>query len=217
MKQITEIEREYMQKDSRTFYTRVLCNGKEVSGVFRNYIQHKGSCGSYSFQPQSIFSSYADIYIDYCEKGLVGKKIELQDRIKVGNDEYWHTVGTYYVNSAPTKGEKTTLEALGVISAKMGRKFSGGTYTTVSALLERLAEVAGCTITLADGLEDLEIPETDLTEWYYREVLGMVAGLYFGYATEDDYGNIIIDYFKTTGEVITASLDRMSVEPDFYE
>lgn len=219
MTPLTEKEREYMQQDSRTFLGRILCDGKEIDGVLREYTQYKGSCGSStSFKPQSLFSSYMDIEVDYCQKGLVGKKIEVQKGFNIDGVDYWHTVGTYYVTKAPEKGAKTTIEALGTISAKMGKKFVGSGYTTVSALLQRLEEVAGCTITLGEGLDDETIPDVDLSNYLYREVLGIVAGLYMGYATDSKTdGSIVINSFRNTSGELTAYLDRMSVEPEFYD
>lgn len=215
---VDEKERSYIQRDSRTFYARILCDGEELSGVLRSYTQYKGSCGSSTFQPQSIFSSYADINMDYCKKGIVGKKITLQNGIKLGGVEYWHTVGTYYVNKAPVKGNKTTIEALGVISAKLGKKFTGGTYSTVSSLVARLEEIAGCSIILENGMEDLTLPATDLSDYYCREVLGLIAGLYLGYATEDVDGNIVIKtYNEYSDNTLTAYPSRMARDPEIYE
>lgn len=218
MIKISDIERSYMQRDSRTFYARILCNDREVSGIVRSMKYNKGSCGSTSFMPQSIFSGFADISIDYCERDLIGKKITVQNGIKIGGTDYWHTVGTYYVNKAPVKGNRTTIEALGVISAKLGKKYTGGACSTVSELLAKLEDIAGCSITLEDGMEDLTLPDNDLSDYYCREVLGLVAGLYFGYATETVDGNIVIKtYDAYTEDIITAYPSRMASDPEIYE
>lgn len=214
---ISQSERDYLQLNTRRFYSRILCGGNEVSGVVRSWVVSKGSCGSGSFQPQSIFSNYADITIDHCTDSLKGRKIEIQIGVNATGSITWHTIATLYVKDAPTKGYRTNVECLGVISAKLGTKFYGSTYTTVSSLLGRLSEVAGVNIVLDSGLSDLTIPAVDLSDYYYREVLSFISGLYFGYVTEDSTGTIHIKSYRSTGGTLPVYLHRMSEEPDIYE
>lgn len=214
---VNEIIRSYIQKDSRRFLSRISCDGGYVSGVIRSWTVNKGSCGGSYFQPQSIFSNFADISIDYCQASITGKKLGIEIGIEVAGVEHWFKVATVYANKPFRKGTRTTIEGLGVISAKMGKKYAGGTYTTVSSLLSHLSSVAGCSIILEDGFEDMEIPAVDLSDYYYREVLAMVCGIFNGYATENIEGNIVIKSYKTTGDTITAYPSRMASDPNFYD
>lgn len=212
-----DIVRKYLQLNTRRFYSRILCNGAEIDGSVRSWTVSKGSCGSGSFRPQSVFSNYADISIDNCTMPLKGKKIQVQIGINATGTISWYTIATLYVKNAPIKGTSTSIEALGVMSAKLGTKFYGSSYTTVSALLGRIAEVAGVNISLGAGLEDLEIPAIDLSNYLYREILSMVSGLYFGYCTETADGNIEIRSYKSIDAVVPAYLSRMADYPDLYE
>lgn len=208
---------EAVNQNHRRWYSRILCNGVEVTGSVRSWVVDKGSCGKGSLKPQSIFSNYANITIDNCKTYLKGKKIEIQSGIQYGSEILWITEAVLYANDQIEKGKTTTIPCLGVLSAKLGKNFYGGTYTTISSLLSRISEVAGCQIILDDGLNDLPIPSVDLSKYLYREVLQMVAGCYFGFVTETYDGNICIKTLKSNGEIVTASLSRMADYPDFYE
>lgn len=219
MTNVPDIVREYLQRDHRTFYARLLYNGEPISGEVRDGSKlYKGSCGSGNFQPQCIFSNYADISLDYCTDNLTGKKLELEYGVKIDGVEYWFKEATLYASKPSKKADTTTFQALGTMSAKLGRKFTGGSFSTVSSLLAHIETVAGASVSLSEGLEDLAIPEdADLSKYLYREVVGLVAGLYFGYATEDVDGNIIICTYNKSGGVIDASLDRMLDYPTFQD
>ena len=209
--------RQYLHQNHRKLYTRVVCNDSEVIGAIREKRGSKGSCGRSSFQPQTVFSNSVNISIDKCANSLKGKKVSIQYGVPIDGEILWFTTDTVYVNNAPVKGERTIIEGLGVISAKLGRKFTGGTFSTMSSLLSHISAVAGCSIALDDGLEDIAINEADLSEYLYREVLGMAAGCYFCYATEAADGSIVIKKFSTVDGTVQASLSRMANEPDFYE
>jgi hypothetical protein len=220
MIEVSQDIRDYIQKDSRSFFSRLICEGEEVEGTIKSMAIQKGSCGGSSLQPQSLFSSYVNVSVDNCPIDLTGRKVEVQIGVKLDgeDDVQWSTIATVYVSKPSKKGKKITFQGLGTISAKLGKKCLGEhSYTSVSSLLARLEEVAGCKIILDEGFDDEVIPEVDLSDYYYREVLGMIAGLYFGYATETASGDIVIKSFKSGESAITAYPDRMKSDPDFYD
>lgn len=215
---VNEEVREYIQRNSRRFKARLcLEDGIIIGGDIRSLSINKGSCGNSNFEPACIFSNYVDVKIDNCTAALTNKKIKVEIGLTVNGVEYWYTVATVYASKPSKKANRTTFTGLGVMSAKLGKKYAGGTYTTVSSLLSYLETVAGCPIILEEGLEDLTIPAVDLSEYYYREIIGLIAGLFFGYATENARGEIEIRTFNKTDGTVEAFPSRMFEDPDFYE
>jgi hypothetical protein len=75
----------------------------------------------------------------------------------------------------------------------------------------------GLTIELADGLSGDIVITTKPTGSYNREVLALLAGLYFGYATEKADGTIYITTYGVVRGSVTAYPARMRKDPSFYD
>ena len=221
---VEDIVREYLSRESRHFNARICFeDNKVVSGTVRSLTIEKGSCSNHSFQPQAIFSNHITATIDNCTDTLKGKKLRVEIGVTINGVDYWHNIATVYATKAPRKGNRTTLEGEGAISAKMGRKFTNGTYTTVGGLIDAISQYTGITITIDDnhlsGLTTKALPEGTIYygDYYIRELLSYIAGLGFGYVTENANGNVVIRSYKYEDGTITSSPSRVRKDPDFHD
>lgn len=220
MIQVSDEIKAYIGRDSRTFYARIydLTKEKYLSGEIRSLKIDKGSSDNSSLQPGAIFSNSISATIDYCEDSFNGDKLRVEIGVEIEGEVVYTPIATVFASNPSKKRQTTTVDAYGVISSKLGKKFNYSNLSTVSDLLRHIGNVANCEITLADGLSDLSIPSVNLSQYMYREVLGYVAGLYFGYATETVDGNIVIDkYKKSIRDSISSSTSRMLEHPEIED
>ncbi len=199
-------------------------NTGELAGSIKSLSIHKGSCSSYSFKPASIFSNYVDVTIDNypTTQALPSGKMIVEIGCPIDGNTVWTKVATVQIIKPTRKLKRLTFTAEGVISAKLGKKFRSGSFSNVGELISALETEAGVTITIEDGriadIVDLPLPfDIQYDKYYMRELLGYIAGLGFGYATEDVNGNIVIRTYHYHDKTINTSLSRMKSEPDFYD
>lgn len=216
MLSVSENMRNYLSKNGRTFYARLLDGSTVISGKIRKLVIHKGSCDGINFQPASVFSNYVDVEIDYCTDNISGKKLKVQIGCNIDGNMEWITVATIYAVNPVKKNNKTTFTGLGVISAKLGKKWNSGSFTDINSLLSAISGIAGCNVYL-DGLSNETIPAMNLSNYYYREVLSLIAGVYFGYVTETAGGDIVIRSYKKEGGRLQTSVSRMKNDADLYD
>jgi hypothetical protein len=215
----------YVEKNGRTFKARLSdMNTGELAGSIKSLSIHKGSCSSYSFKPASIFSNYVDVTIDNfpTTQPIPTGKMIVEIGCPISGDTIWTKVATVQIQNPIRKMKRLTFTAEGVISAKLGKKFRSGSFSNVGELISALETEAGVTITVDDNcianIVNLPLPsDVQYDKYYMRELLGYIAGLGFGYATEDVNGNIVIRTYNYHDKTINTSLSRMKSEPDFYD
>ena len=216
MIKVDEKVREYIKRDSRTFKARLKNYDLALEGDILSLEIKKGSCGG-SLTPGSIYSNSVSCEVYNPSVDLKGRKLTVQIGCELDGTDYFYDVATVYVKEVTKKEKKVSFTAYGVISTKMGLKFRGSTYSKVSELLTHISNYFKETIALSDGLQDLDIPTVDLSNYLYSEILGYIAGLYFGYATEEPDGSVKIrTYTETDGEV-EGSIENTTDDPTIYE
>ncbi|MBR2503339.1 MAG: tail fiber domain-containing protein [Oscillospiraceae bacterium] len=204
--------------NSRTFLSRFLCNGAEIGGDVRSVIINKGSCGDSAFTPGAVFSSYIDVVIDNCSEALAGKELTYQIGVVLDeNTTEWYDIGKFTVHKPSTNVYTTSFTALGRISAKMGMLYQSKlTFpTTIQKVLDEISANTGIEID-ATAFDTSGVIEKEISGYMYREVLAIIAGLFFGFATEDAAGRVVFASYKNAN-VISTDGDRTSVLPNFAD
>ena len=218
MIKVSDLAAKAISANSRTFLSRFLHNGAVISGDVRSVITHKGSCGESTFTPGAIYSSYIDVVIDNCKESLSGKELTYQIGVVIDeNTTEWYDIGKYTVHKPSTDVYTTSFTALGRISAKLGMLYQSKlTFpTTIQNILDEISGNTGVSI-IATGFDTSGVIENEITGYMYREVLAIIAGIFFAYATEDSAGNIVFANFKN-GNIIRTDGDRTSVLPKFAD
>ena len=218
MIKVSDLAAKAISANSRTFLSRFLHNGAVISGDVRSVITHKGSCGESTFTPGAIYSSYIDVVIDNCKESLSGKELTYQIGVVIDeNTTEWYDIGKYTVHKPSTDVYTTSFTALGRISAKLGMLYKSKlTFpTTIQNILDEISGNTGVSI-IATGFDTSGVIENEITGYMYREVLAIIAGIFFAYATEDSAGNIVFANFKNRN-IIRTDGDRTSVLPKFAD
>ena len=218
MIKVSALAERAISANSRTFLSRFLHNGAEISGDVRSVITYKGSCGESAFTPGTIYSSYIDVVIDNCQEALSGKELTYQIGVVIDeNATEWYDIGKYTVYKPSTDVYTTSFTALGRISAKLGMLYQSKlTFpTTIQNILDEISGNTGVSI-ITNGFDTSGIIENEITGYMYREVLAIIAGIFFAYATEDNAGNIVFSNFKN-GNIVRTDGDRTSVLPKFAD
>ena len=167
MIQVSDEIKAYIGRDSRTFYARIydITKEKYLSGEIRSLKIDKGSSDNSSLQPGAIFSNSISATIDYCEDSFNGDKLQVELGVEIEGGIIYTPIATVFASNPSKKRQETSLEGHGVISAKLGKKFNYKNLSTVSDLIRHIGNVANCSVSLADGLQDLEIPTVDLSQY----------------------------------------------------
>ena len=217
MLQVSDNARKYIESDTRTFHSRLLFGGEEISGDIRSLSINKGSCGSSDFAPGAVFSSYIDVTLDGCNQKLEGKELTLQIGTVMESSIEWTTIGLFTVDKPSTSAYSTVFSGLGRISSKMGGLYNPAiTFpATVKAVLSEISSATGIKIDTG-SLDTSIVIETKPSGYMYREMLAFIAGLYFGYATEAADGSIVIRQYQKTATASTNG-DKTTELPAFQD
>lgn len=152
-------------------------------------------------------------------EGVLG----LNGKVLTGNwaeaTSEWSTVATLTVESATTTTRRTTLSLVGKVSTHLGVAYA--TRLSFPASIEdvksEIEQMCGVAIDFGDLDTSLLIEKAPKSGLICREVLMQLAGLFFGYVTEDSFGNIKVATYKMApGQTaIGTDGDRTSKEPVF--
>lgn len=204
--------------DTRNVVATLKANGNDISGHLRSLSLKKGSCGGSSFRPQSVYSNSmtAEIYNGSIKKG---SKVEVFFSVPESGDSTDYKVATLYARNSSEKGDELILEAEGAISYKLGREYTGGVGLTINEMIAYISNSTGIEITLEDGLNgDYKTnPNANLSGRLMREILGDIAGCFFGFATESTENSIVIRKYKNSNKNFELKQKRMSDYPDIYD
>lgn len=223
MIEISEELKEYINNSpSRCFNARIDINGSPASVDIRSLSIKKGSCDGSSFQPASIFSNSLSATLDIKEGYQdikSGDKIEVYFCCPLCSDKSWYKACTVYASKPSRKIKRVNLTGEGAISAKLGRKYTGTTPTTINELIEQIKTATGVNIILDDLDGSYAINKSaKLSNLLYREIVSYIAGCFFGYATEDSENNIVIRTFgKNSGKSVTLKNSRMFEEAEVFD
>lgn len=202
-----------LEGTSRTFLARLLRNGEVISGDIRSVVVHKGSCGDQQFAVGALFCPYIDVVIDGCGEALKGVELTLQIGIVMDSGTEWYGIGSFTALEPERSTRRITFTAVGRISARMGGTYvSSLTYpASIASVLEEIESATGVSIR-ADLFDTSAKIERNPSGYSYREVLAYIAGLFFGFVTEDSSGNIVFGSYGTT-DVFPTDGDRTNREP----
>ena len=202
---------------SRKFQARFLFGGSEVSGEIRELRIYKGSCGETQFIPGAVYSSYLETTLDGCNESLSGKELQCQIGIEVDDALEWYDIGYFTAYKPSTNIRMTSFTGIGRLSAKMGGIYvSSLTYPAkIQSVLDEISENTGVPIDAA-GFDTMQEIASRPSGYLFREVIGMIAGLFLGYATEDAAGTIVFRSFKDEN-VITTDGERTTQLPEFED
>ena len=205
-----------LSRTSRSFRCRLMEGNTALGGEIRRATVHIGSCGTSSFTPGAVFSSYAEITV--AEPGLTfeGRALQLQIGIKpVGFSWEYITIGCFTAGRPSTSVYETTFLAYGSIAAYFTDAFTPPANQTVANVISALETQTGTSIVLS-GLTAAGTITKDMTGLTCRDALGVVAGVLGGYATERNDGTVVIAKFTGTA---TFSVDgsRMTELPTFAD
>lgn len=203
---------------SRTFYVRFLLNGKQISGDVRSMTLYKGTCGDSQFVPGAVFASYVDITVDYCTELLDGCELKCQIGVLVDENVEWYDVGMFTVQTPSNDAYTTSFTALGRIGAKMGGLYvSKLSYpATIQNVIDEISTQTGVNIT-APGLDTSGLIKLKPEGFTHREMLAFIAGIFFGYATEDNSGNVVLGIYSTENNLVETNGDRTTSLPTFTD
>ncbi len=218
MIKVSDLAAKAISASSRTFLSRFLHNGTEISGDVRSVITYKGSCGESAFTPGAVYSSYIDVVIDNCQESLSGKELTYQIGVVIDeNTTEWYDIGKYTVHKPSTNVYTTSFTALGRISAKLGMMYQSKlTFpATIKNILNEISQNTGISID-ASAFDTTGVIEKEINGYMYREVLAIIAGIFFAYVTEDTAGNIVFANYKNAN-VIATDGDRTSILPTFAD
>lgn len=207
-----------LESSSRTFHSRFLFAGSEVSGVVRSVKVYKGSCGDAQFVPGSIFGSYIDVVMDYCTETLEGRELEYQIGTVVDGEDIWTTIGYFTVYKPSTSVYTTSFTGLGRLGAKMGGMYVSKLVfpAQIKSVLDEISSETGVEID-ASAFDTTGLIETRPAGYMHREVIAMIAGIFFGYATEDSSGKVVFGKYATTGNIVETDGDRTITLPTFAD
>lgn len=203
--------------DSRRFRARFLLDGKVIDGSIKHITVNKGSCGDAEFVSGALYSSFIDAVVDYCPIALERKELLLQFGVLVGDDYEWSDIGYFTVVDPATSAYTTSFSAIGRLSSKAGNLYvSALSYpTTIQSILKEISDQIGVTIDVSE-FNTSEVINTKPSGYMHREVLGYIAGLFFGYVTETADGHIRFGKFCTENVVETDG-DRTTLLPTFAD
>jgi hypothetical protein len=148
-----------------------------------------------------------------------GSKVEVFFSAPESGDSTYYKDFTGYARNSVEKNKELTLDVEGVIAYKLGREYTGGVGLTINAMLDNISAKTGVNIILEDGLDGSYSTNqyANLDGYLMREILGYIAGCFFGYATEDEEGNIIIRKYGVNAEdSVELKANRMGSYPDVY-
>lgn len=209
-------------RKSRKIDVKILINGNEINGKIRKLKIDKGSCGDLNFHPASIFSNTVEATIDTADNSFTinnGDKVEVYMSLPLCDDNAWYKVSTTYSRNSSVKKNRIELRSCGVISYKLGRTYTGSIPETVGELLSIISNDNN--VSIQQVVLNLDTPINNssyLNKPLYRELLTYIAGLVFGFVTEDKDGNIVIKKFTNTYNTgITVSADKTKEDASIYE
>lgn len=204
--------------NGRHFEVKFVVNGSDFSCDIRKLKIKKGSCGS-TLQPQTYLSNTIDTEIRTDTQLKHGDKLEVWLSAEASGDSSFYKVATAYVRH-PARKKEQSFTAEGAITAKLGREYKNGVGSTVQAMIDNIEAETGANIILEDGMDASMVPNqaADLKGYLMREVLEDIAGLFFGYMTEDVDGNILIKTFRNNAEEYAEiKTERMATLPDVHD
>jgi hypothetical protein len=145
--------------------------------------------------------------------------LEVYLAAKASGDNSFYKVATVYVRHPIRKLKEISFTAEGAIAAKLGWEYVGEVGIDIQAMINNISIVSGVNIVLEDGMDSSLVPnqKANLKGYLFRDVLQEICGLFFGFATEDEDGNVLIKTFKSTSEIIELNDERMSSLPDIYD
>lgn len=207
-------------RNGRYFEAKLVVNGYELNCDIRKIKIKKGSCGGGSLQPSSIYSTRVEAKIRTDGQINNGDKLEIYISATRSGDNSLYKICTVYVRDKKERNGEISFNGEGTISAKLGWQYVGEVGESIQAMINGISIVSGTTIIVSSGLDTSYAPnqEANVDGLLQREVLEKIAGCFFGYATEDVDGNIIIRSFKDlSGDVVEFKEDRTTSFPDIYD
>lgn len=194
---VSEAVKKYLlENDNRSFVAKIVANGTEITeGIERASYKTGASTGS--IQPAATYATTFNASLIYDGKISKHDKVEFYLSCPESGDSTFYKVCTAYAREVKEKSKTLTIDAIGTIGEKMDLSYGKASFATVNDFISDYKTATGSDIILEEGLDGTIAPnsEEDLSKKTYREILGNVAGLYFGYATEDEDGNIVIRTF----------------------
>lgn len=216
---VSSEEKLYLTKrDNRSFSTKISINGVDIEeGVGKVTIKKGASTGS--IQPASTYATSFSASITY--EGTIKKndKIEFFTACPKSGDDTYYKECTVYAREVKEKSKTLTIDGIGTIGSKTDRIYGKASCATVNDFISDFKTATGYDIILENGMDGTIAlnTEADLTKKTYRELLGNIAGLYFGYATEDVDGNVVIKTFSDEGETTEIDESHIFGEAEEYE
>ncbi len=204
-----------MKKTSRTFRAGFLLDGTEVSCDIKKIIITRGACGSETFSPGGVFSSYIEATVDELEESLENRELLLQMGLVLddGAVEYID-MGYYTVTKPKSTAYQTVFTAVGRITSKLNCLFETRDMS-LSGIAAAITSITGVPIVF-NGLTATGTVEADMTGLTCKEALEVIASVLGGFATEDNTGNIVISRFSAA-DPIPYNGERMTELPAFND
>lgn len=204
--------------NGRYFEVKFVVNGVDFPCDIRRLKIKKGSCGSI-LQPQTYFSTIVEAELNSTATLKHGAKLEVWLSASQSGDNSFYKVATAYVRHPSRKVNEISFTAEGTIASKLGLEYTAGVGSTIQAMIDNIERSTNINIIVENGLSTSLAPNqaADLKGYLMREVLEDIAGLFFGYMTEDVDGNVVIKTFNTEAEAIELKDERMATLPIIHE
>ena len=208
---------------SRQFKAQILCDGTALSGNIANFVLYKGASGD-RVLPGAVYVPYMEASIRNCSTVIEGETIVPKISIVVGHDSNgdpvwsnWVQLGSFIATKPTVTADTLSFKAVANLGYRGGIIYSSELEypASVADVISEIATQLSTTISLK-GLSASGTINDSMTGITLREALGYVAGIFGGFATEDNTGGIIISKYGA-GDTLVVDPWRSQKQPEFSE
>lgn len=182
---------------SRQFRAKLLKNGVELDCDIQKIRCYKGSCAS-ELSIGCVYAPYIEATLMRCDVDLDGAELTYQIGLLVGSSYEYITLGKFKVMD-PSKGNgSVSFSAIGTLGQIGNNDYTSAlTYpASISSVISELQTITGKTINFV-GITPGSYTIGAAITGKIRDALGTIAGLYGGFVSEDQNGNIIIAAYNS--------------------
>ena len=184
-------------KTSRRFRARFLLNGSELDCDISKIQCFKGSCAS-ELSIGCVYAPYIEATLKRCNTDLDGEELTYQIGLYVQSQYEYITLGKFRVMD-PDKGNgSVSFTAVGTLGQIGNNDYASAlTYpAAIGSVISELETLTGKTISFL-GITPGSYTVPAAITGKVRDVLGTIAGLYGGFVSEDNSGNIVIAAYNS--------------------
>lgn len=203
------------------YIARISKNGTVVDCDVLRCVIHKGATGEEDFTVGVVFVPYIELEITNLTTNLENSELKLEVGVQISSTETeWITIGYYTVTKISTSTVKTTLTAVGRISALLST-ITPSVLTAPVTVASVLSDIQTAVRSSGYSAFTINYNSVDVTggaitknllRLNCRDLLTIVTGLIGVYTTEDNAGNVVIFKHDTT-TTVAFNGDKMIVHP----